>query len=105
MALVGRPKGSISRKSKSVAELCSELKFDPIRELIRLRNTIKTVIDKNGNPQKIGISHELEAKIYSDLLPYIYPRLTATQLSGDKENPLSFGLNPEIMEVVKKIIQ
>ena len=90
--MAGRPKGSISRKSKTAAEICSELKFDPIKELIKLRNNSET-------------SPELKEKICSTLLPYLYPRLTAVTVSGDQDNPLTIKINPELQEMIEKIVK
>jgi hypothetical protein len=90
--MAGRPKGSLSRRNRTVFEICSELKFDPSRELIKLRNETNTVIDKDGNPHEVGVSHELKEKIYNDLLPYIYPKLSALQVSTDPDRPLIINI-------------
>ena len=64
-----RAKGTPNYNSLTVGEICKRLKFNPIQDLIRLRS-------------HEDASLELQAKITNDLLPYIYPKLTAVQVSG-----------------------
>jgi hypothetical protein len=87
-----RPKGSPNIRSKTVGEICKTLNFNPIQELINLRNSTHIVIDKDGNSFEVGISPELKEKICNDLLPYIYPRLTSTQISGPDGGPLTIQI-------------
>jgi hypothetical protein len=81
--MAGRPKGSSTRKHLTVGELCKKLKFDPVNELITLKDQLFTRIDKDGNQVEIGCSPELKAKIMVDLLPYIHPKLSTVEVKGE----------------------
>jgi hypothetical protein len=76
--MAGRPKGSISSKSLTVRALCEKYNYDPIKDLVALLNS-KT-------PPLIRV------QIASTLLPYLHPRLTATQISGDPDSPVIINI-------------
>ena len=83
-----RTKGSYNYKSLTVGKICERLGFNPIQELLKLYNEKYMALDKVGNPIELCNSPELRAKIASDLLPYIHPKLSAIQVSGDPDSPL-----------------
>jgi hypothetical protein len=87
-----RPKGSPNIKSLTVSELCKKYKFNPVKELIELKNSEYTIVDKEGIPHVVGVSPELKAKISTDLLPYIYPKLLHTTVAGDPYQPLTIQI-------------
>jgi hypothetical protein len=74
-----RTKGAISVRSKTFAEIVKGQKEHPLVRYLKLLN----------HPD---ITIELEEKILSTCFPYLFPKLTAIQLSGDPDSPLIIEL-------------
>jgi hypothetical protein len=63
----GRPVGSVTRASLTMREICSKLKFDPSKELLKIFNQPDT-------PRAERI------KIATDLMPYLHAKISAVQI-------------------------
>ena len=66
----GRQKGTPNKRTVELAEKLAEMGFDPVATLVAIAR------DPSATP-------ELRAHCAADLLPYLYPRRKAVELSGD----------------------
>jgi hypothetical protein len=67
----GRQKGTPNKRTQELAERMDELGCDPAAALI-------------GIAQDPDTSRELRARIFGDLLPFLYPRRKAVELEGNR---------------------
>ena len=87
----GRLKGTPNKSTNTVRELLSSLGCDPIEGMAKI------AIDEN-------VDIRIRAQMYRDLAPYVYPRLSATDLSVQKvEAPRSTPTTKqELLEAIKR---
>ena len=105
---MARTPGSISRRSLTVGELCKKLKFNPVQELLELKNKTFVSVDKEGNQVVVvGIEPSLYAKICLDLMPYIYPKLSSVQVTGNDGGPVGLNVTagPDIHALLEGLIR
>jgi hypothetical protein len=102
----GRPKGSLNRRTLFAREWCDKLGLaDPVEFLIKCMNadTIevtqadaagKAVLDSENRPVKQMLVVPLDTRIQCarELIGYMYPRLQATELSGQLDVPVELHL-------------
>jgi hypothetical protein len=76
----GRKPGSLNSKTRAIAEKCADLGATPLEVMVEAY-------------LKLRDEGRLEdaAKIAKDAAPYMHPRLSNIELSGDEEKPVNFG--------------
>jgi len=95
----GRPRGSKNIYSKDSVKKLEELGFDPIEEMVNLKDYLQTLIDAElckSRPSAVSIASwtNTQQKIISDLMRYGYgrtPEPTEATL-GDAKTPLMIKL-------------
>jgi hypothetical protein len=77
----GRKPGSLNSKTRAIAEKCADLGATPLEVMVEAY-------------LKLRDEGRLEdaAKIAKDAAPYMHPRLSNIELSGDEDKPVSIGL-------------
>lgn len=86
---MGRPKGSISKRSATLLAFLRAEGKDPANVLLR------------------GMASKDEAVAVDcakTLMPYCYPRLNSIDINLEGEINLELGLEPEALDVIAKII-
>jgi hypothetical protein len=68
----GRKKGTPNKATRALIEELAEIGCDPLRELARIAQNEKTPL-------------EFRVRIYSDLLPYLYPKRKPTDDSREEQ--------------------
>ena len=81
----GRAPGTPNKRTTELIERLAELKCDPVEGLARIAADANTDV-------------ALRARVYADLLPYLYPKRKAVELSGDDNAPI------QIRWIERKII-
>jgi len=77
----GRKPGSLTSKTRAIAERCAELGQTPLEVMV---NAYLKLVEE-GNLQEA-------AKIAKDAAPYMHPRLSNVELSGDPDSPLQVAV-------------
>ena len=78
----GRPKGSISYKTRLIEEKLAEMDFDPIRAMVELYR-------EEDCPQPV------KAKLAAELAGFVYPKRKAVEHSGGLNNKTAKELSEE----------
>jgi len=73
----GRKPGSLTAKTRAIAEKCAEMGSTPLEVMVEAYLKLK----EEGNLLEA-------AKIAKDAAPYMHPRLSNIELSGDADAPL-----------------
>jgi hypothetical protein len=76
-ANAGRKVGSVTTKTREIAEKCAEMGLTPLEVMI------ESMIDFYQNGDK-----EAAVRVAKDAAPYIHPRLSAVEVGSDTEKPL-----------------
>jgi len=99
----GRRKGSLNKKTVEIKQLASQMGVDPVAYLCTIvgcdgalqipvvePETGKNVIDADGKPvlRWIAITTRQKLDACKELMPYIRPKLAATQLTGKDGGPI-----------------
>ena len=71
----GRAPGTPNKRTAELVERLAELECDPVEGLVRIA----------ADPNTDAV---LRARVYADLLPYLYPRRKAMELSGHDNSPI-----------------
>lgn len=69
----GRAPGTPNKRTLELIERLAELDCDPLQALVTIANAPAT-------------DTALRARIFADLLPYLYPRRKAVEVTGSAEN-------------------
>jgi hypothetical protein len=77
----GRKAGSLTSKTRAIAEKCAELGATPLEVMVEAYLKLR----EEGRLEDA-------AKIAKDAAPYMHPRLSNIELSGDEDKPVSIGL-------------
>lgn len=77
----GRKPGSLTAKTREIAERCAALGQTPLEVMV----TAYLKLVEEGNLQEA-------AKIAKDAAPYMHPRLSNIELSGDPDSPLQVSV-------------
>ncbi len=77
----GRKPGSLTAKTRAIAEKCAEKGETPLEVMVEAYLKLK----EEGNLVEA-------AKIAKDAAPYMHPRLSNIELTGDSENPLQLAI-------------
>lgn len=91
---IGHPRygGRKKTNAQQVRDICGEMNVDPMRFMLSLikEGVTTQVVIENGKRKKVEVSASLETR--TDLAKYvsrfIYPTLTATQVSGPDQGPV-----------------
>lgn len=78
---MARPKGSVNKRSSAARLQLAKMKVDP---LARTAECAKILFD-DGDIKEAG-------KLFSDLIPYLHPKLAAMQVSQDEDSPVTFNI-------------
>ena len=81
----GRAPGTPNKRTAELVERLAELECDPVEGLVSI------AADPSTDPA-------LRARVYADLLPYLYPKRKAVELSGHDNEPM------QIRWIERKII-
>ena len=81
----GRPKGSISAKTRMVQTKLEELDYDPIKAMVELAKDEETPV-------------AVKAKLASELAGFVYPKRKAVEYSGSDGGPIQHevGMRPPL---------
>ena len=71
----GRTAGTPNKRTVELVERLAELACDPVEGLVRIANDPAT-------------DAALRARVYADLLPYLYPKRKSVEVSGQDAAPL-----------------
>lgn len=99
----GRPQGAKNVRLKRAQEIADELGVDPIRFMLEVIDkpalqlvkvnpiTGETMLDDNGKPVLMWMACTMDMKMDAakSVAKYIHPTLAATQIVGDKDNPIT----------------
>lgn len=89
----GRPKGSRDRRTASMAAIMEKLKHNPAEVqktqiLDRVLNIAKAY-EAAGQFEEALNAYRLAADINGKFIPYLHPKLSATELSASSEDGVS----------------
>lgn len=84
----GRPKGSVNRNALNIREKLAEAGFDTVTELIGLYKRTENDV--------------VQAKILVHFNEYMYPKLSAIELSGEVNNPFKAMTLEELRAVARE---
>ena len=98
----GRRKGSLNRKTVAIRDLSEKLGVDPAEALLNMvrcdcmqvpvfdEATGRPLVGEDGKPilKWIAFSTRQRMDAAKELLPYIAPKLAATQLTGANDGPV-----------------
>ena len=76
----GRTAGTPNKRTAELIERLAELDCDPVEGLARI------AADPTADAA-------LRARVYADLLPYLYPKRKALELTGADGDPVGHSLN------------
>jgi hypothetical protein len=71
----GRKKGSVTRRTREIANACIESGLTPLEYMLQIMRDIR-----QQQPDRLRAAESAA--------PYIHPKLAAIQHSGDKDNPV-----------------
>jgi hypothetical protein len=77
----GRKPGSLTAKTRAIAEKCAEQGATPLEVMVEAYLKLK----EEGNIVEA-------AKIAKDAAPYMHPRLSNIELSGDADSPVQLSI-------------
>lgn len=78
---MARPKGATNKRSSAARLQLAKMKVDPLERTAECAK----ILFEEGDIKEAG-------KLFSDLIPYLHPKLAAMQVSQDADNPISFNI-------------
>jgi len=97
----GRPKGSVNKRTWEARKIIEDLGFDPLTALVYWAKgdwkslgydkATKTVVTSDGQAIEVDrIDEQLRQSSAAELIPYLFPKLKAIELTGSDGEAL-FG--------------
>jgi hypothetical protein len=119
----GRPFGSTNRRQPELLAAAKRLGADPIDFMLQIVSAVavevaqtddagNVLMDANGKPLRRMAPIDMATKIdcAKALAPYMYPRLSATQVTGSNNGPLKVAvdmrailMNPTLAEAAQTL--
>ena len=98
----GRPKGAVGKRTEYLQDLLANKEFNPAVKLMEVfQVAMEGFKEGKGDGPQVDLSHnylEIARKAASDLMPYVYPKRKAIELSAAE------GSENTLTDLIKAIV-
>ena len=88
----GRPVGTTGQRSRARDRAIAQAEITPLEVMLKTMAEIWNAAIAQEDPMERAKGQMAAVSVAKDVAPYLHPRLQATTLKGDKENPLQLDL-------------